>query len=1219
MKKTLLIGIAILWMAMATQTAMAADYTTFLTTGRGFTEVTSIDDIIADANYYYILAPEETNELIVSIGKYEGKPDWASEESMALRYHSAATDPVLDLTNFFTIEKSNSYIGLRNVVYNTDLFQTHDNAGYMYVNTFTDKTLDEWSYLTPTYQNGYWLFESGKYPVSSGNWACGYLGPWNKVVKEGEPIALNRRNTSGDEAGHYRLFRISKTDLITLRFYSMVLTPANGFTEVTSTDDMLTGDQHCYLITSAEQPGFFVGVGRYQDKPSWAGDDTKALRYQQLGTPLADLSNFFTIEKENGYIGLRNVVHYTSLFQTHHEAGFLYVLTYTEPTMSDWCYLKPTYQNGYWLFENGKYPMSSDAYYKGFLGPWNKHIEAHEPIAANRTNTSGDEAGHYRLWHITRANLLSQMETLRNADMTWKISNPSFEQDETGWTLKGKDANGNNEFTAREYGMTGKAGSKLLNAFQWWASSLSVEQTVENLPSGQYELSGTVASWKDRPITFSANANTTTAYGVHADGGIKVKSTVNIGSEGKLIINASSTTDWWTEGRTHLENEDRGFFKLDDVQLHCNVLFLDALAVRLPNNETKLVPGQWYYYEVDYNTEYILVGHLDNLIYSNDGEKTLTNVNTVAATRTLFLPVGRTYFKTSAENTTLVIAPYRNVEEGTFTVAALNVDGLPNSIATVNLNTDGPGADGTKKISQYLASKSYDLIGCSEDFNYHGSLISSLQDNYSWGTVRATLSIGDLPWSQIIQGKFRFDTDGLNLIWKNDLAASNESWTQWTSLAETEGNQYVKKGFRHYDLWLGGNATIDVYVLHMDAGDIEAKDSRHNQWEQLAGAINNSDHNRAKLIIGDTNSRYTREDIISHFVNKLSNDFIMSDVWVEMYRNGVYPTTDMKDLTDTTVPTDYSKYEVVDKIIYINPKAANTVHLVPQTFCIEQDYTYDYVDHNNNTKPLGDHRPVVVTFKYQLSGDVTPTAVTLLDDDDNTTIINNTINVLSNVTLQDRTLYRDNRWNTLCLPFNAEKTGDFADATLMELDTEGIYDGKQTGFDASNGILYLFFKNATSITAGKPYIVKWANGSDFTPTFNGVTITSASPDATVKSSDNKVQFFGIYSPVALTPNDKTNLFLGADNTLYYPDAANNDDGKFYINAFRAYFHIDDAAGVRSFVLNLDNEESTEIMGVNCSNTATDRTDWYTLDGRKLLSKPTTKGLYIANGKKIVIP
>ena len=28
--------------------------------------------------------------------------------------------------------------------------------------------------------------------------------------------------------------------------------------------------------------------------------------------------------------------------------------------------------------------------------------------------------------------------------------------------------------------------------------------------------------------------------------------------------------------------------------------------------------------------------------------------------------------------------------------------------------------------------------------------------------------------------------------------------------------------------------------------------------------------------------------------------------------------------------------------------------------------------------------------------------------------------------------------------------------------------------------------------------------------------------------------------------------------------------------------------------------------------------WYTLDGRKLIGKPTQKGVYIVNGRKVVI-
>ncbi len=982
--KTLRYGVITLCALLVTLTAVAADYTDFLTPAKGFTEVTTTDGMIADGNYYYVLASAENTGLIVSPGEYEAKPAGASDNTKALRYRSVGSDPILDLTNFFTIEKSGSFIGFRNVIYNTDLFQTHENAGQLYVNSFTDKTLDEWSCLTPTYQNGYWLFESGKYPLSSGNQECGYMGPWNKRVEEGEAIALNRHNTVGDRAGHYRLFRIARNDLMALRLYATILTEANGFTEVTTIDGLSDDPAQCYLITSAEQPGLFVGLGKYEAKPEWAGEDTKALRYRQAGNPVADLSNFFTIEKAGTFIGFRNVVEKSSLFQTHDNAGFMYVLTYTEPTMSDWCYLSPTFQNGYWLFESGKYPMSSQDWACGYLGPWNKKVEADEPIALNRRNIEGDEAGHYRLWRIARTSLFQLMRSIgedESADLTWKITNPSFETgDETGWTLHNKE-NGNDEFRTRTYDMTGRAGNYLMNAWQWWATSLNVSQVVENLPSGRYELSGMMAAWNGRPVTLSANDKTATVTGVHDCGGIKVKVDVTIDAEGQLTINAGCATDWWTEGRPQLENEALCFFKLDDVQLHCKKLFLDALAVRLPNDGTKLIPEQWYYYDTEHFTECALFGELDGLVYYTNGQIAAASVNGFEAKSTLRLNAGRTYFKTSATDATLVITPYRSVEEGSFTAVALNVDGLPNKIGSFVLNNDGPGSEGSKKISQYLASKDYDVIGCSEDFNYHGSLMSYLNDNYSSGTVRKTLSVGDLPVWQILQGNFRFDTDGLNLIWnRNTVTASNESWTTWDDMEPTEGNQYVKKGFRRYDLWLGGHATIDVYVLHMDAGDASTIWSRESQWRQLADAINNSDHTRAKLIIGDTNSRWTRENITTNFKRRLSSDFTMSDVWVELCLKGAYPNPNMWDLTDQSDPTDFSKYEVVDKIIYINPKAENTVRLTPKSFKIEQDYIYDTIDHNGDTRDLGDHRPVVVTFRYKLSRDVAPVSVADIDN-----------------------------------------------------------------------------------------------------------------------------------------------------------------------------------------------------------------------------------------------
>ncbi|MBR6181875.1 MAG: metallophosphoesterase [Prevotella sp.] len=746
--------------------------------------------------------------------------------------------------------------------------------------------------------------------------------------------------------------------------YLTFLTEENGFVEVTSTNGLVNNPGYYYLLAPEEDHSLVVGIGRYQAKPSWANEETKAMRYvtateQQMTLP----ANFFTVEKAGNYIGFRNLVYCADLMQTHDNAGFMYVNTYTDRNLDEWSYLTPTYQDGYWLFESGKYPLSGGNNYSGYLGPWNNRVEAGEALALNRKNTAGDEAGHYRIFRITKADFealkrrqLLKASSTNPVDATWLVTNPNFEtSDETGWTLVGKE-DGNNEFKVRDYGMSGKDGYYLFNAYQWWGKSLGVTQTVENVPSGVYELSAVVATWEGREVITTVNGTTVTKTGLGDGTGINVTIPVVVGSEGRLAITVGSIGQWWVAGH---EEEKQTFFKVDNVRLVCKGLYLDGMAEPLPNdNTTLLTPGQWYYYDASYATEYLLRGNITDMVCTTDGTDMLANATTQQVEHRMTLGSGRVYFKTTQSNATLSIETEKELESASFTAVALNVDGLPQKVAFVTLNEDGPGTDGTRLISQYLKGKGYDFIGVSEDFNYHGSLMSAIDEDYNSGTVRATLSLTEL--------SIPFDTDGLNLIWKEStVTASNESWTRWTDRTDTEGNQYVKKGFRHYDMQLDNGMEFDVYVLHMDAGD--AITSRESQWRQLADAINASDASRPKIVLGDTNSRWTREDINTNFFTRLA-DFDVSDAWVELCRGNLYPTTALGDITDQSDPNNFSNYEVVDKIIYLNPKTENTLILKPRSFRIEQDYTYGYVQGTSDTKPLGDHRPVVVEFDCFKSG-----------------------------------------------------------------------------------------------------------------------------------------------------------------------------------------------------------------------------------------------------------
>ena len=248
----------------------------------------------------------------------------------------------------------------------------------------------------------------------------------------------------------------------------------------------------------------------------------------------------------------------------------------------------------------------------------------------------------------------------------------------------------------------------------------------------------------------------------------------------------------------------------------------------------------------------------------------------------------------------------------------------------------------------------------------------------------------------------------------------------------------------------------------------------------------------------------------------------------------------------------------------------------------------------------------------------TPTqALTLNDNADNSTAISEANGSVCDVTLEGRTLYKDGSWNTICLPFSLDAlTGTpLEGATLMTLSS--------SSFD--NNKLTLNFGNASGIVAGKPYIIKWTKANDYVddnehniyqPTFPGVTIASGTADVTTEAID----FKGNYSPVTFSAGDKTVLYMGSGDKLYYPSTSVN------MKAFRGYFKLNDimageieySGGVNAIILNFGDDsmgiEETPMLKSQVPSSSL----WYTLDGCLINGQPKAKGVYINNGIKIVI-
>ena len=309
-----------------------------------------------------------------------------------------------------------------------------------------------------------------------------------------------------------------------------------------------------------------------------------------------------------------------------------------------------------------------------------------------------------------------------------------------------------------------------------------------------------------------------------------------------------------------------------------------------------------------------------------------------------------------------------------FSIATLNVDGLPQKLLVWKLNAEGPGSVGSARIGKYLVRKGYDLVMMQEDFNYHDVLTVMLEDTYRMDEWSGDIGVEGRKIDYLHLQNHRFACDGLMACWKNDLMVTPVGRTPWLQnfgKFSHANDEMVTKGFRRYDVTLRSGARIVVYNMHMDAtlDEDEAemngekdREARVAQWMQLKDEVLQNLDERPVIITGDVNSFYGRDDVKRIFIDAIneSGRGTAADVWVELQQRGVYPEFRVDDTAMSVDPTELSNIrngESLDKIIYINPVSGMTI--LPVSFNIDIDgYRYD-------DRPLGDHYPVAVTFQVE--------------------------------------------------------------------------------------------------------------------------------------------------------------------------------------------------------------------------------------------------------------
>ena len=215
---------------------------------------------------------------------------------------------------------------------------------------------------------------------------------------------------------------------------------------------------------------------------------------------------------------------------------------------------------------------------------------------------------------------------------------------------------------------------------------------------------------------------------------------------------------------------------------------------------------------------------------------------------------------------------------------------------------------------------------------------------------------------------------------------------------------------------------------------------------------------------------------------------------------------------------------------------------------------------------------------------IAPVNITLADDTDNTSVIEENNGAGANVTMT-RTL-KGGKWNTFCVPFDMEISELGTGAEVKEL----------TGATLNGNNYSMTFGNASTIEAGKAYMVRVP--SDVTSlSLSNKTIKG---DITPTTVDG-VTFTGVYN----NGNAPEGSFIISNNVFYLVDS------EVALKAFRGYITTE-TTGVKALTFDFD-DDATGISNLNVNDNLNGAI--YNLSGQRI--NKMQKGINIINGKKIL--
>lgn len=178
------------------------------------------------------------------------------------------------------------------------------------------------------------------------------------------------------------------------------------------------------------------------------------------------------------------------------------------------------------------------------------------------------------------------------------------------------------------------------------------------------------------------------------------------------------------------------------------------------------------------------------------------------------------------------------------------------------------------------------------------------------------------------------------------------------------------------------------------------------------------------------------------------------------------------------------------------------------------------------------------------------------------------------------------------------------------------------------GVECLAAKELRDYYDGERVRIKWGtpeshpSSNIMSPVFSNVTISNSVTE--VESADGTLAFAGAFSPLIIGLKNKSLLFLGGNNTLYYPQPADAEH-PITIGSCRAHFRLkgieagdpsDPSSPVKAFVLNFEEEDDADDINSLTPSLSEGEGAIYNLAGQRL--SKMQRGINIVNGKKILV-